>query len=66
MIRNLWKDLFQALLHSPTALTTETRLVMAAAREVAGLTCAPDTGGKMVVRQLMASPQLSPLYTCTR
>ena len=35
----------------------------AAAREMAGLMCAPDTGRKIVVRVNIASPELRPEYT---
>ena len=34
----------------------------AAAMDIAGLVCAPDTGRKMVVREMMARPATIPQY----
>ena len=51
------------ILYSPTARTGDTLRMRAAATEMAGLICAPDTGRKMLVRVIMARPEVRPQYT---
>ena len=45
------------------ALSGDTRWMMAAERERAGLMWAPDTGRKMVARVAVASPATRPQYS---
>ena len=45
---------------SPIARTGEILLMTARATETAGLMWAPDTGRKIVLRVIMARPELSP------
>ena len=49
----------------PTALTGEILLMTARATETVGLIWAPDTGRKIVLRVIIASPDVSPQYTWT-